>query len=200
MLYRVGSGADGLKTGHTEAAGFGLTASAVRNGRRLILVANGLNSMKDRDEESSKLLDYGFREFVNRALFTAGETVTNADVWLGKEASVPLVIPKELAIAMPRTALQSLEVKVVYDNPVAAPIAKGTTLGKVIVTAHDMPPIEVPLQASEGVDRLGLVGRLKAAATYIFLGPPAPTGGSTSPAVDAPAPKAGPAKAAKATG
>jgi len=78
LLYRVGSGADGLKTGHTESAGFGLTASAVRNGRRLILVANGLSTMKDRDEESSKLLDYGFREFGNRALFTAGETVNRS--------------------------------------------------------------------------------------------------------------------------
>jgi D-alanyl-D-alanine carboxypeptidase (penicillin-binding protein 5/6) len=200
LLYRVGSGADGLKTGHTEAGGFGLTASAVRNGRRLILVANGMETMKDRDEETEKLLDYGFREFVNRSLFTAGETVTTADVWLGNAPNVPLVIPKELAIAIPRTSLQSMEVKVVYDNPVPAPIAKGATLGKLIVTAHDLQPIEVPLQAAQDVGRLGLVGRLKAAATYIFLGPPAPTGGSTGPTEGTPAtkPPAAPAKAATA--
>ncbi len=173
LLYRVGSGADGLKTGHTSIAGFGLTASATRNGRRLILVANGMDSLKDRDEETSKLLDWGFREFVNRSLFTAGETVTNADIWLGDAPHVGLVVPQELAVTIPRTALQSLEVKAVYDGPVPAPIKKGTTVGKLIVTAKNLPTIEVPLQAAADVGRLGFVGRLKAAATYIFLGPPA---------------------------
>ena len=172
LLYRAGSGADGMKTGHTAAGGYGLTGTAIRNGRRLILVANGMDSIKDRDEETSKLLDFGFREFVNRSLFNAGETVTTAEVWLGDAPSVPLVIPKELAVALPRTALQSLEVKAVYDGPVPAPIAKGTTLGRVVVTAKDLPTIEVPLQAATDVGRLGFMGRMKAAASYIFLGPP----------------------------
>ena len=180
LLYRVGSGADGMKTGHTEIAGYGLTGTAIRNGRRLILVANGMNSIKDRDEETAKLLDYGFREFVNRSLFTAGETVTNADVWLGDGSAVPLVVAKDVAIAIPRASVQSMEVKITYDNPVPAPIAKGTTLGKLTVSARDLAPIEVPLQAASDVGRLGLVGRLKAAATYIFLGPPPPQYGEQS--------------------
>jgi D-alanyl-D-alanine carboxypeptidase (penicillin-binding protein 5/6) len=178
LLYRVGSGADGMKTGHTSVAGYGLTGTATRNGRRLVLVANGMDSIKDRDEETAKLLDYGFREFVNKSLFTAGETVTNADVWLGDGPSVPLIVPQDLAIAIPRSALQSLEVKVIYDNPVPAPIVKGATLGKLTVTSRDLAPIEIPLQAAADVGRLGLVGRLKAAATYIFLGPPAPMNGN----------------------
>ncbi len=173
LLYRAGSGADGMKTGHTSTGGYGLTGTAIRNGRRLIMVANGMDSIKDRDEESGKLVDWGFREFVNRSLFTAGETVTTAEVWLGDAPSVPLEIPKELAIALPRTALQSLEVKAVYDGPIPAPIAKGAILGRVIVTAKDLPPVEVPLQAAVAVGRLGFIGRLKAAASYIFLGPPA---------------------------
>ena len=181
LLYRVGSGADGMKTGHTSVAGYGLTGTAIRNGRRLLLVANGMDSIKDRDEETAKLLDYGFREFVNKSLFTAGETVTTADVWLGDGASVPLIVPQDLAIAIPRSALQTLEVKVVYDNPVPAPIAKGATLGKVTVSARDLAPIEIPLQAAADVGRLGLVGRLKAAATYIFLGPPPPMNGNPPP-------------------
>ena len=172
LLYRVGSGADGIKTGHTSVAGYGLTASATRNGRRLILVANGMDSIKDRDEETSKLLDWGFREFVNRSLFTAGETVTNASIWLGDAPSVGLVIPRELAVVIPRTALQSLVVKAVYDGPVPAPVKKGAPMGKLVVTAKNLTTIEVPLQAAADVGRLGFAGRLKAAAIYIFLGPP----------------------------
>ncbi len=196
LLYRVGSGADGMKTGHTSVAGYGLTGTAIRNGRRLILVANGMDSIKDRDEETAKLLDYGFREFVNRSLFTAGETVTNADVWLGDGAAVPLVVPKDVAIALPRASVQSMEVKVTYDNPVPAPIAKGTALGKLTVTARDLAPIEIPLEAAADVGRLGLVGRLKAAAAYIFLGPPAPQNGAQNgaPGAKTDAGKAEPAK------
>ena len=180
LLYRVGSGADGLKTGHTEIAGYGLTASAVRNGRRLILVANGLNSIKDRDEETAKLLDWGFREFTNRELFKAGDVVTDAEVWLGDAPSVSLVIPQDVIITVPRTSGQGLDVKVVYQGPLPAPIAKNAEVAKVIITAKDLNPIEVPLQAAAAVGRLGFVGRLKAAAQYIFLGPPAAPGDGKS--------------------
>jgi len=178
LLYRVGSGADGLKTGHTSIAGYGLTASAIRNGRRLILVANGMNSLKDRDEETSKLLDWGFREFTNRELFKAGDLVTTAEVWLGDAPDVNLIIPRDVIITVPRSASQALDVKVVYQGPIPAPIAKDTEVAKVIITAKDLEPIEVPLRAATDVGRLGFVGRLKAAAQYIFLGPPdMPTGG-----------------------
>ena len=194
LLYRVGSGADGMKTGHTSVAGYGLTGTAIRNGRRLVRVANGMDSIKDRDEESAKLLDYGFREFVNKSLFTAGETVTNADVWLGDGASVPLIVPQDIAIAIPRSSVQSMEVKVIYDNPIPAPIKKGTTLGKLTVTSRDLQPIEIPLQAASDVGRLGLVGRLKAAATYIFLGPPAPMNGNAPASGKPEAAKTEPAK------
>jgi len=192
LLYRVGSGADGLKTGHTSVAGYGLTASAARNGRRLIMVANGMSSMKDRDEETSKLIDWGFREFTNRDLFKAGSTVTDAEVWLGDAPSVGLTIPRDLVITVPRGNSQMLEVKVVYDGPLPAPITKGTEVAKVIVTAKDLEPIEVPLYAANDVGRLGFVGRLKAAASYIFFGPPAVQGTGTTvppPVPDAPAAK-----------
>jgi D-alanyl-D-alanine carboxypeptidase (penicillin-binding protein 5/6) len=174
LLYRLGSGADGLKTGHTQAAGFGLTASAVRNGRRLILSANRMASKKDRDEETSKLLDWGFREFVNRELFKAGEAVSDADVWLGASTTVPLTIASDVTVTVPRSAAQSLEAKMVYDNPLPAPVKQGTPVGKVIVTGNDMSPIEVPLVAGASVNRLGFFGRIKTAAYYIFMGPPKP--------------------------
>ena len=185
LLYRVGSGADGLKTGHTAIAGYGLTASAVRNGRRLILVANGMNSMKERDEETSKLIDWGFREFTNRQLFKAGDVVTDAEVWLGDAPSVPLVISQDVIITVPRSNSQSLDVKVVYKGPLPAPIAKDTEIAKVIINVKDLEPIEVPLRAGSGVGRLGFIGRLQAAAQYIFMGPPSPPG--TGKAVPVPA-------------
>lgn len=184
LLYRVGSGADGLKTGHTSVAGYGLTASAIRNDRRLILVANGMNSMKDRDEETSKLMDWGFREFTNRQLFKAGDVVTDAEVWLGDAPSVPLVIGQDVAITMPRSNSQFLDVKVVYQGPVPAPIAKDTEIAKVIINVKDMEPIEIPLRAGTEIGRLSFLGRLKAAAEYIVMGPPRPAAESqTNPAL-----------------
>jgi D-alanyl-D-alanine carboxypeptidase (penicillin-binding protein 5/6) len=187
LLYRLGSGADGLKTGHTEVGGFGLTGSAIRNGRRLILVANGMASLHDRDEETSKLLDWGFREFVNRDLFKAGDTVSDADVWLGSSTSVPLTIASDVVVTVPRPAAQSLAAKVVYDGPIPAPIKQGTPVGKVVVTGENMSPIEVPVVAGASVDRLGVIGRIKTAAYYIFLGPPKPAQAASEVA---PAPKA----------
>jgi len=189
LLYRLGSGADGLKTGHTQVAGFGLTASAIRGGRRLILVANGMASMKDRDEETSKLLDWGFREFVNRELFKAGETVSEADVWLGDTNIVPLAIASDVIVTVPRSAAQSLEAKVVYDGPLPAPIKQGTPVGKVVVSGSDMAPIEVPLVAAASVERLGFIGRLKTAAYYIFMGPPKPASTEAVPATPPPPPR-----------
>ena len=176
LLYKIGSGADGLKTGHTDAAGYGLTASAIRNGRRLIMAANGMASIKARDEESSKLIDWGFREFTNRTLFKAGDKVADAEVWLGDRPSVPLIVAQETTVTLPRGAVASLVVKAVYEGPLPAPVEQGATVGKVVVTAKDFGPLELPIIAAESAGRLGFVGRLKAAASYIFLGPPKPQG------------------------
>ena len=190
LLYKVDSGADGLKTGHTEAAGYGLTASAIRNGRRLILAANGMASIKSRDEETSKLMDWGFREFTNRNLFVAGAKVTDAEVWLGDKASIPLIIQRDLVVTLPRAQAQSVSVKAVYDGPLPAPIAQGAEVGKLVIGAKGMETLQVTITAGESAGRLGLIGRLKAAATYIFLGPPMP---AASAAPQAAPPPAGPA-------
>ena len=190
LLYKVDSGADGLKTGHTEAAGYGLTASAIRNGRRLILAANGMASIKSRDEETSKLMDWGFREFTNRNLFVAGAKVTDAEVWLGDKASIPLIIQRDLVVTLPRAQAQSVSVKAVYDGPLPAPIAQGAEVGKLVIGAKGMETLLVTITAGESAGRLGLIGRLKAAATYIFLGPPMP---AASAAPQAAPPPAGPA-------
>ena len=120
---------DGLKTGHTEAGGFGLAGSVIRDGRRLILVVNGIESAQSRANESQRLIEWGFREFANFALFRAGETVDEANVWLGTEAKVPLVLAEDLVLTLPRRARRTAKVKVVYTAPIPAPINACSEIG-----------------------------------------------------------------------
>jgi D-alanyl-D-alanine carboxypeptidase (penicillin-binding protein 5/6) len=169
LLYK-NFGADGLKTGHTEASGYGLTASAVRDGRRLVLVVNGLGSMRERSSESARLLDWGFHETATYALFKKGDVVDKAEVWLGVEQTVPLVIDRDVAITMPRRARQSMKAKVIFNNPVPAPIKAGTPIARLLITAEGQKPLELPLMAGKGVDQLGLFGRLGAAVRHLLYG------------------------------
>lgn len=158
-LARV-PGADGLKTGHTEEAGFGLTASAMRGGRRLILVVNGLPSMRARAEESERLLEWGFREFDNVVMFRAAETVEEAPVWLGERATVPLVAGRDLVLTLPRQWRRGLQARLRYEAPIPAPVAKGQELGQLVVSGQGVPEMQVPLYAGADVDRLGLLPRI----------------------------------------
>jgi len=169
LLYK-NMGADGLKTGHTESSGYGLTSSALRGDRRLILVLLGLPSKKDRARESERLLEWGIREFNNYALFKAGETVSKADVWLGQQAMVPLVIDRDLTLTLPRQARRNMKVTVTYTGPISAPVKKGAEIATLSITAPDREPVTVPLKAGAEVQRLGLLGRLGAALNYILWG------------------------------
>ncbi|GAB4393512.1 MAG: D-alanyl-D-alanine carboxypeptidase family protein [Kiloniellaceae bacterium] len=171
LLYK-NVGADGLKTGHTEAAGYGLTASAVQNGRRLILVINGLPSVKARADESERLMSWGFREFNNYALFKAGDAVDEAAVWLGDEDTVPLVIADDLTVTLPRNDRNGMQVSVVYDSPIPAPIPAGQEIAKLRVSWPGGVPVEVPLQAGQDVEQLGPFGRIAASIKFLLLGSP----------------------------
>ena len=168
-LYR-NIGADGLKTGHTEKAGYGLAASAVRNGRRLILVVNGLPSKKARTIESERIFDWGFREFNNYALFKSGETVADAEVWMGVAGSVPLVIRKDVLLTLSRKARRGMKVSVLYDGPFAAPVAEGTRLATLKIEAAGKDPVEYPLIAGSNVPPLGMFSRLGAALKFVLWG------------------------------
>ena len=163
-------GADGLKTGHTEAAGYGLTASAKRKDRRLILVINGLPSKKSRRIEPEKLLDWGFREFDNYSLYKAGQTVTKAKVWMGEDSYIPLLIEKDLVLTLPRKARKSMKVKVTLKSPVAAPILKGTALATLKIEIPGKENIELPLVAGTNVSQLSLFLRLGKAVEYLLWG------------------------------
>ncbi|MDH3474374.1 MAG: D-alanyl-D-alanine carboxypeptidase [Rhodospirillales bacterium] len=169
LLYKS-IGADGLKTGHTEEAGYGLTGSAVQDGRRLILVINGLSSIKARAEESHRLLAWGFREFDNYALLGAGETVEEADVWQGELETVPLVLAEDLVVTLPRKSRSNMKVKVRYDGPVPSPIAEGQEIAALVVSAPEIADVVVPLLAGQAVERQGPVGRLFSGLRHMILG------------------------------
>jgi D-alanyl-D-alanine carboxypeptidase (penicillin-binding protein 5/6) len=169
LLYQ-NFGADGLKTGHTDGGGYGVTASAVREGRRLVLVLNGMASMKERAQESQRVMDWGFREWGAYSLYKEGDKVADADVWLGDQKAVPLVAPKTLTATLPRRLRKDMKVMVSYENPAPAPIHKGDPLGMLRVTAPNMKTMELPLVAGAEVGQLGVVGRMGAAVSYLVFG------------------------------
>jgi len=163
-------GADGLKTGHTEESGYGLVGSAVRLGRRLVLVVNGLSSKKMRSSESERLLEWGFREFNNYSLFKAGDVVTDANVWLGTKGTVALLIEDDLTLTLPKKSRRDMKVAVTYEGPLPAPIQKGQRVATLTITAPDVDTVEIPLVAGDSIAQLGLVGRLGAAFDFIVWG------------------------------
>jgi len=169
LLYSV-AGADGLKTGHTEAAGYGLVGTVKRGDRRVIMIINGLKSLKERAEESGRLVEWAFREFENYALFKTGDVVADADVWLGTTATVPLVAGDKLEVTMPRKARRDMKVTAVYNGPIAAPIKKGQPVGKLVIVAPGVDTVELPLLAGADVEKLGFMGRMGAALRSILWG------------------------------
>ena len=169
LLYKS-LGADGLKTGHTEEAGYGLTASVVQGERRIILVLNGLDSRKARAEESVRLIGWAMREYDNYTLFKPGETVDQAPVWLGEAANVPLVMPEGATVTLSRKARRNMRVKVVYDAPIPAPLRAGQEVAKLVVAAPGEEPLEFPLMAGADVERLGIFGRIIGSLEYLVFG------------------------------
>ncbi len=168
LLYK-NIGADGLKTGHTEASGYGLTASAVQDGRRLVLVINGLESIRQRTAEAERLMAWGFREFENYTLLAAGATLEEADVWLGATDTVPLTSETDLVVTLPRDARDSMAAVVRYDGPVPAPIARGAAIATLEVSAEGVEPMRFPLVAGADVEKLGVLGRLFAVVEHLVM-------------------------------
>jgi serine-type D-Ala-D-Ala carboxypeptidase (penicillin-binding protein 5/6) len=154
-------GADGLKTGHTDEAGYGFTGSAEQNGRRLIEVLAGLPSWNARVQESTRLIQWGFGAWQAKPLFSAGAKVGTAKVQLGSSSEVPLVAPRNLAVTVPAgLSTGSIQTKIRYNGPLVAPIAKGQEVAQLVVTTADTPPQVVPLVAGEDVGRAGFFGRI----------------------------------------
>ena len=169
-LLKITAGTDGLKTGHTEEGGYGQATSAVRDGRRLILVVNGLTSMAERAQETSRLMEWGFREFTNTTIFRAGDTVVEAPVWLGAQDKVPLVVGRAVLVTTPSGQAASPRVVARYDGPLPAPLVKGTQIGTVAVALADGRIIEYPLEVGADVARMGVIGRVTTMIQHYLFG------------------------------
>lgn len=163
-------GVDGLKTGHTEEGGFGQTTSAMRDGRRLILVLNGMSSMVERAQETARLIDWGFRESSNTTVLKAGDQVADAPVWLGTQDTVPLVIPFPIVVTnvVGQTAVPRIVAK--FDGPLEAPVAKGAQVGTAVVTMPDGRVMEYPLQTGASVERKGMIARMATLVRHYLFG------------------------------
>ncbi len=155
LLYR-NIGADGIKTGHTEAGGYGLMGAGIHNGRRVIMVVNGLKDEKARAQESAKLLEWGLRRFENLKIFAAGDEVEKAKVVMGKIENVAAVLQENLTVTVPKTALDSFKVSAKFNEPLIAPVTKGEQIGTLVVEIPGQEIIERPLYAAQNADELGL--------------------------------------------
>jgi D-alanyl-D-alanine carboxypeptidase (penicillin-binding protein 5/6) len=162
-------GADGLKTGHTEESGYGLVGSAVRDGQRVVMVLNGMDSMKQRSTESRRLIDLIFREYKSYEFFKQGQPVDQANVWLGTAPQVDLVLDAPLKMVLSRKDRQAMEISLQWLDPVPAPIRAGDQIGTLVVTLPDE-VTKMPLRAAQNVDTLGLFNRIGAAVKYLIFG------------------------------
>lgn len=169
LLYTMRN-ADGMKTGHTEEAGFSLTATVKRGDRRLIEAMGGMKSNKERSEEAEKLINWGFREFDNYKILEQGQMVAEVPVWMGEEDSVGLVVNEDVVKTIARGKVIDTKMTVVFDKPVRAPIKKGDQLGIVKVEIPDREKFDVPLYADKDVDEVGVFGRIKRNLKYRIWG------------------------------
>ncbi len=144
-------GADGMKTGFTNEAGYNLAASATRNGLRLVVVVTGLKNAKERADEAKKLLEYGFREFDSRILFAENQIIAEAKVYGGAQGKVPVTARQQIKLMVPRTVSERISAKMVYVGPVRAPVREGQPIGHLLVSRGDTKVLEVPLQATESI-------------------------------------------------
>jgi D-alanyl-D-alanine carboxypeptidase (penicillin-binding protein 5/6) len=169
-LLNLTTGADGLKTGFTKEAGYGLVGSAVQNGMRLIVVVNGLKSEKERADEAKKLLEWGFHNFQSNLLFVDGQEIAYAKVYGGAKSSVPLMAPKEVRLMVPRNTREKIIARVVYNGPVPAPVQQGQKVGTLKVWRGDFVALEVPLQAADSVEVGSMPRRAFDAASELVIG------------------------------
>lgn len=172
LLYSMPEQADGMKTGHTEKSGYGLVGSAksLDGDRRLILVINGLKTMKERGQEAKKILDWGFREFDNYTFYTKGSVVEQIPVWMGEVETVPGIVDENIIVTMKRLDYLKKKVTLIYEAPIKAPIDKGQRLGTLRISLPSGENYDFPVVAGESVGKVGYFGKLKAVFMYMLSG------------------------------
>lgn len=166
-LLSLGIGADGLKTGHTEEAGYGLVGSATQGDRRIIFMITGLTSQAERAQEAERITNWAFRQFVRRELFPKDHRIASAKVWIGKQPVVDMQSDREIAALVPFSSTGEIEMEVSYEGPIEAPIVKGDQLAVLKVTPPDMEASEFPLFASQDIAKGGILSRMRASAEVL---------------------------------
>ncbi|MDJ1017954.1 MAG: D-alanyl-D-alanine carboxypeptidase family protein [Paracoccaceae bacterium] len=161
-------GADGLKTGHTEEAGFGLVGSAVQGERRVVFVFTGLETRLDRRREAEAMINWGFRQFLERDIADAGETIAEAPVWMGDHQQINLVARDDITLLVPAVGQGDVETRVVYRGPIEAPVTAGQEVAELVVTAPDMPEKRLPLVSDRDVAFGGFLPRVRASLSVLF--------------------------------
>lgn len=164
----LGLGADGLKTGHTEEAGYGLVGSALQGDRRIVFVFTGLNSQAERRQEAEAMINWGFRQFIPKKMASAGDIVAEIPVWLGDHQRVNAVVAEDLRLLVPAIGQDSVETRVEYRTPLEAPIVEGSPIAELVVTTPDMPEKRIQLVSDREVARGGFLPRIRASSTVLF--------------------------------
>jgi D-alanyl-D-alanine carboxypeptidase (penicillin-binding protein 5/6) len=168
-LLGLGIGADGLKTGHTSEAGYGLVGSAKQGNRRVIFVISGLQSAAARAEESEAIVNWAFRQFVQRPVAKAGTVIADADIWMGAEPRVGLVPAQDVSALLPALNAKQVEAEVVYQGPISAPVKQGQEIATLVLKPAGMAQVQVPLVAERDVPKGGFISRVTTVA-QILLG------------------------------
>ncbi|SNT32095.1 D-alanyl-D-alanine carboxypeptidase family protein [Antarctobacter heliothermus] len=159
-LLGLGIGADGLKTGHTQEAGYGLVGSATNGNRRVVFAITGLDSTRARAEEAEAIVNWAFRQFAEQTVVTKGKSVATAEVWMGSADEVHLVAEKDVTLLLPTMTAGGIKAEVVYTGPIEAPVSKGQKLAELIIQPDGLPETRVPLVAADKVDAGGFVDRI----------------------------------------
>ena len=167
-LLGLGIGADGLKTGHTEEAGYGLTGSATQGDRRIIFVISGLDTVEVRAREAEGIINWAFRQFAERPVLKQGQRIATAEVWQGEVPTVGLVAAEDKTVLLPALSGDDLAAEVVYTGPIKAPIAKGDELGYLLIKPEGLEELRVPLLAEDDVAHGGFLARVSTAAIKLF--------------------------------
>ncbi|MBV1867321.1 MAG: D-alanyl-D-alanine carboxypeptidase [Marinosulfonomonas sp.] len=167
-LLKLGIGADGLKTGHTSEAGYGIVGSATQGTRRVVFVLSGMKSEKERSEESERIVNWAFRQFVQKSVLEKGAEVARADVWMGDHEEIGLVTASNVSLLLPALERKVLSAEIIYRGPIEAPISAGQEVAEMIVTLKDLPDARIPLVSDRDVARGGFLPRIRTAADVLY--------------------------------
>ena len=167
-LLGLGIGVDGLKTGHTQEAGFGLAGSAKQGDRRVIFVITGLDTAQARAEESERIVNWAFRQFAQRDIAPSGTVIETAEVWMGSQTTVGLALMEDLTMLVPNSGNDQIEAEVIYNGPLEAPITAGDEVAELVIRLENLPDAHIPLMAASDVERGGFQSSLRVAASVLI--------------------------------